>query len=88
MEPFLEREILYRKKQGFPTPLSIMFKGELHDYVSEIIDCKKTHDRGYFEPARITQLLDENQSGRKDNHRILWQLLVLELWHREFIDDK
>jgi len=86
MEDFLPDEILYRKKQGFPTPLSIMFKGELYDYVSNIIDSDTAHNRGYFEPSQIKLLLEEHKTEKRDNHRVLWQLLVLELWHREYID--
>jgi asparagine synthase (glutamine-hydrolysing) len=86
MEGFLPDEILYRKKLGFPTPLSIMFKGDLYQYVSEIIDCVQSHQRGYFKAEEIKRLLAEHKAGKEDHHRILWQLLVLELWHREFID--
>jgi hypothetical protein len=28
----------------------------------------------------------EHAAGEKDHHRVLWQLLVLEEWHRKFID--
>ncbi len=86
MEGFLPDEILYRKKLGFPTPLSIMFKGDLYQYVSEIIDCEQAHQRGYFKADEVKRLLAEHKAGKQDHHRILWQLLVLELWHREFID--
>ena len=86
MEPYLDKEILYRKKQGFPTPLAIMFQGELNEYVREIIDCEHAHSRNYFKPCAIKRLLTEHTNGKHDHHKILWQLLVLELWHREFID--
>ncbi|PHS17484.1 MAG: asparagine synthase (glutamine-hydrolyzing) [Kangiella sp.] len=86
MEPYLTEEILYRKKLGFPTPLSIMFKGELFDFVKNIIDSDISHDRGYFDQNEIQKVLAEHKNGDEDHHRILWQLLVLELWHREYID--
>ncbi|TQV88898.1 asparagine synthase (glutamine-hydrolyzing) [Aliikangiella coralliicola] len=86
MEPYLDKEILYRKKLGFPTPLAVMFQGELYDYVAGIIDSEKAHARGYFKPEIIKQLLTEHKDKTRDHHRVLWQLLVLELWHREFID--
>lgn len=86
MEPFLDKEILYRKKQGFPTPLSIMFQGELNEFVEGIINSERAHARGYFEPKVVETLLVEHRDDKQDHHRVLWQLLVLELWHREFID--
>ncbi len=86
MEPYLDKEILYRKKQGFPTPLAIMFQGELKDYVHDIIMSELALDRGYFNRSEISKLLDQHNSGKQDHHKVLWQLLVLELWHREYID--
>jgi len=88
MEPFLDKEILYRKKQGFPTPLAIMFQGELQGYVRDIITSKTALSRGYFNEKEIDKLLNEHSTGEKDHHKVLWQLLVLELWHREYIDPK
>ena len=86
MEPYLDKNILYRKKQGFPTPLAIMFQGELKEYVENIIDSEIAHQRGYFNQKEVKKLLNEHSNGTQDHHKILWQLLVLELWHREFID--
>jgi len=86
MEPYLTEEILYRKKLGFPTPLSIMFKGELFDFVKNIIDSEQAYDRGYFDTNEVQKILEEHKNETEDHHRVLWQLLVLELWHREYID--
>ncbi len=86
MEPYLDNDILYRKKQGFPTPLAVMFKGPLKDYVASILLSKKTNERGYFNSQVVKLLITEHAAGSQDHHKILWQLLVLELWHREYID--
>ena len=88
MEPYLDKEILYRKKQGFPTPLAIMFQGGLKDYVRDIIMSDLALRRGYFSGEEINKLLTEHNNGEQDHHKVLWQLLVLELWHREYIDKK
>ena len=63
MEPYLDKEILYRKKQGFPTPLAIMFQGELNEYVRKIIDSNQAHNRDYFNPDEVKQLLMEHTEG-------------------------
>ncbi len=86
MEPYLDDTILYRKKQGFPTPLAIMFQGDLKSYVNDIIMSDLAISRGYFNRNAISKLLSEHSSGKQDHHKTLWQLLVLELWHIEFID--
>jgi asparagine synthase (glutamine-hydrolysing) len=86
MEPYLPKEILYRGKMGFPTPLALMFKGEMRDYVSGVLGSDRSLDRGYFRPEAVRSMLAEHAAGTADHHRVLWQLLVLEEWHRKFID--
>jgi asparagine synthase (glutamine-hydrolysing) len=86
MRSHLPAEILDRGKMGFPTPLARMFQGPMRDYVRDLVDSPSFHERGYFRPERVRQLLGEHESGDHDHHRVLWQLLVLEEWHRQFID--
>ena len=86
MEPYLPREILYRPKMGFPTPLAHMFKGEMKGYVADVLGSERSLDRGYFRPEEVRRLVAEHLSGARDHHRVLWQLLVLEEWHRRFVD--
>jgi asparagine synthase (glutamine-hydrolysing) len=86
LEPYLPKEILYRGKMGFPTPLAHMFKGDLRGYVEEVLGSDRFLDRGYFRPEAVRGLMAEHATGERDHHRVLWQLLVLEEWHRAFID--
>ncbi|HSG38481.1 MAG TPA: asparagine synthase (glutamine-hydrolyzing) [Thermoanaerobaculia bacterium] len=86
MEPYLPKEILYRSKMGFPTPLAMMFKGPLSGYVADVLESDRSFDRGYFRPEMVRNMVRQHAAGEKDHHRVLWQLLVLEEWHRKFID--
>ena len=44
--------------------------------------------RGYFRRGDVRRLLDEHVERRRSWHEQLWNLLMLELWHRMFIDDR
>jgi asparagine synthase (glutamine-hydrolysing) len=46
----------------------------------------RTRQRGYFDTNYLDVLLDEHWRGRRDHSARLWSLLMLELWHREFVD--
>ncbi len=86
MEGILPREIIYRSKKGFPTPLQTMFQHELKEYARQLLTEKRTIDRGYFKPSIVSKMLEEHALGQADHHKIIWQLVVLEEWHRCFID--
>ena len=78
--------ILDRKKQGFGVPLGVWFRGGLTDVFSDVLRSPTTRQRGYFEPGFIDRLVGEHLSGKRDHTLRLWQLLVFELWHRQYLD--
>lgn len=80
----LPERIIRRKKMGFPTPLEMMFRGELYDYAHDTLTSQQAVSRGYFDQAGVVRLLQDHKAGRSTNHREIWQLVVLEEWHRRF----
>lgn len=87
LKDFLPAEILNRPKMGFGVPIGKWFREELKDYMKEILLSSKTLSRNYFKEPKVTQLINDHISGKKDNGYRLWTLLNLELWHRMFIDN-
>jgi asparagine synthase (glutamine-hydrolysing) len=76
--------ILKRKKAGFPVPYDSWMRGELKDWLSEILLDRQTSARGYFRKSTVEKILSENAcSGRYSKE--LFSLAVLELWHRQFL---
>lgn len=84
MEDRLPTSVLQRKKMGFPTPLEFMFRGPLLPYAQELLLSSSAKIANYFSQSRIEATLNDHKSGRVDNHREIWQLIVLEEWHRQF----
>ncbi len=79
------KEILDRKKTGFPVPVETWVKNDLKEYIREILLDRKTLQRGYFERRTIDQLLN-GSAGTGGNAAELFCLVTLELLHRQFID--
>ncbi|HEY2433355.1 MAG TPA: asparagine synthase (glutamine-hydrolyzing) [Vicinamibacterales bacterium] len=84
--PLLPRAILERPKMGFGVPLEAWFRGDLKDLAYDVLLSRQLRERGYFQETVIRRLLDEHTRGERAWHYQLWNLLVLELWHRTFID--
>ena len=42
--------------------------------------------RGYVRPAAVQRIWDAHQSGYRNQSSQLWALMVLELWHRQYVD--
>jgi asparagine synthase (glutamine-hydrolysing) len=81
----LPEEILNRKKAGFPVPYESWLRGELKAKIEAVLLSDRCLSRGYFRETEVRRLLAENsRTGRLAKE--VFCLLVLELWHRTFLD--
>ena len=79
-------EVLHRRKQGFQLPLVDWMRNELKEQFLAILLEPRTLQRGYFRPEAVRSLLKEHMSKRRNRSGILWRMLILELWHRNFLE--
>lgn len=86
LENLLPRDVVWRKKAGFGAPIRSWLRGPLRPLVSDLLSEETIRRRGLFRPKEIMRVVDNNASGREDNNLQVFQLLGLELWHREFLD--
>ena len=80
-------EILTRKKQGFRLPISDWLRKELRETAEDLLLGPTATRRGYFQKPELEQLWRDHLSGNRDHAHQIWSLILLELWHRKYIDD-
>ncbi len=83
----LPREIIYRRKQGFPTPWSSWLQGPQIDEIERLLLEPRSMDRGFFEKNSIERLFREHRARHRDNGDRIWRLLNLELWQRVCLEE-
>jgi asparagine synthase (glutamine-hydrolysing) len=81
----LPAEILNRRKQGFGVPLGTWFRGNLRELFADTLLSPASLQRGYFQPAFVRQIVDEHVTGKRDHTLRLWQLVVFEKWHEQYV---
>src|SRR6202021_2284973 len=79
-------ELLHRPKQGFQLPLEQWLRGELKQKFLAILTEPRSLERGYFRPEAVRGLVDEHVRGRRNRSGVLWKMLILEWWHRNFLE--
>lgn len=79
-------EVLNRPKQGFGVPIQQWINQQLRERIRDTLNDPRTLQRGYVARSHVEILLDEHERGRRDHAMALWALLMLELWHRRFVD--
>ena len=86
LRELLPRQIIERPKMGFGVPLDHWFREGLSSFMRETLLSRSCIERGYFNPAFVRRLIEEHCARLGNWHYQLWTLLMLELWHRRFID--
>jgi asparagine synthase (glutamine-hydrolysing) len=79
-------EVVNRPKQGFGVPIEQWINQQLRERIRDTLNDPRTLQRGYVTRKHVALLLDEHGRGRRDHAMALWALLMLELWHRHYMD--
>ncbi len=80
------REVIYRRKMGFGVPIGNWFRGEMKNFVREILLAEKSLKRGIVKSEMIEKYVREHTESERDHTFQIWTLLMLELWFQRFID--
>ena len=78
-------ELFTRPKMGFTAPIPGWLRGELYELMTDTLLGESARSRGIVDNGAVGRLVSEHRSG-VDHTRGLWSLLMLEMWHHEFID--
>ena len=76
--------LLSLPKRGFGVPLADWFRGPLRAMLHDHLTGPRFRQRGYTHASFVDYLIQEHESGRRDNAYRLWELLMLEMWHRDW----
>ena len=82
LPPFVTR----RSKKGFGVPVAEWLKGKLKPLARDLLSPERVRRAGVFNPAYVTNLLDEHERGVANHRKLLWTLLMFEMWHESFVE--
>jgi asparagine synthase (glutamine-hydrolysing) len=82
---FLPKAILKRKKRGFAVNVvDEWFRGAVGRKMEEMLLDRESQIYRYLRPETVQDLFKEHRSGRSDNHKVLFSLVVFEEWLKTF----
>ena len=78
-------EFVYnRPKLGFPVPIRHWIRGEMLDFVWDVVRSSKTDH--LINRAYVEKLIEEHVYGGRDHWREIWTILNFMLWHQVFVE--
>ncbi len=82
LPPFVTR----RGKKGFGVPVAEWLKFKLRPLARDLLSRERVRRAGVFNPDYVARLQDEHEGGIANHRKLLWTLLMFELWHESFIE--
>jgi asparagine synthase (glutamine-hydrolysing) len=82
-ESWLPREIVHRPKASFSAPLRAWVRNDLRELIADVLVGGELVQLGMLRKQPLLQLIADEQAGREDHAKQIWQLLSMELWYRQ-----
>jgi asparagine synthase (glutamine-hydrolysing) len=76
----LPDDVIDRPKKGFGMPVAKWVKGELRGFVRDTFSPGRLNRHGLFNVDYVQRLLDEHERGVADHRKLIWTLLMFEMW--------
>ena len=80
----LPATILKRPKVGFRVPVNEWFRGNMREFLLDHLQSANSLTRTYFDQGALYQIVSDHIDGRQNHEKLLWSLLNLEIWHRQY----
>ena len=81
-ESWLPHEIVHRPKASFSAPLRAWVRNDLQQLINDVLVGGELVGSGMLRSGSLRRLIDDEQAGREDRAKQIWQLLTMELWYR------
>jgi asparagine synthase (glutamine-hydrolysing) len=85
VDELLPRFVTRRSKKGFGVPVAEWLKVKLRPLARDLLSPERVRRAGVFNPEFVSRLQDEHERGVANHRKLLWTLLMFELWHESFI---
>jgi asparagine synthase (glutamine-hydrolysing) len=79
------RDLIYRKKMGFPTPLRQWLLDRRAEPLFRLLQSPDAFIASCLDRAQVSPLIERHRSGREDATDRIWRLINLQVWGDIFL---
>jgi asparagine synthase (glutamine-hydrolysing) len=79
-ERWLPKDVIYRRKRGLSVPIASWINEGLRHEVDRLLSPARLSAQGLLDEQHVADLLSAHRTGRANNAKPLWALIVLQYW--------
>ncbi len=57
----------------------------MRDYLYDHLNSSASLTREYYQANELEKVLTDHVAGRQNHEKLIWSLLNLEIWHRQYL---
>lgn len=85
LERYLPKELVYRRKWGFPAPLGDWMGKELSYLLDKWLAPELIRSQGIFNEKVVARFVNEFKAGKKYHDKRIWSLIFFQMWYAKYI---
>lgn len=82
---FVPKDLINRPKMGFAIPRAQWLRGDLKELSHDLLTDSVAENRGWFNQLEVKKILELHSRGTNLDS-VIWPMLMLELWARNWLD--
>lgn len=85
LDKYVPKHLIERPKMGFGLPLDLWLRGHLREYAESMLKDSVSNDDEFLEKATLNKIWLEHLTGKKNNHHVLWNIIMFQSWRKEWL---
>ena len=86
LEKYLPKELVYRRKWGFPAPIGNWLSRDLSYLIDSWLNPVLIRSQGIFNEKQVAYYVSEFRKGKKYHDKRLWALIFFQMWYAKYIE--
>ncbi len=86
LERYLPKDLVYRRKWGFPAPIGNWLTRDLSYLLDKWLNSERIRSQGLLNHNVVAHYVSEFRKGKTFHDKRLWSLIVFQMWYSKYIE--
>jgi len=86
LERYLPKDLVYRRKWGFPAPVGDWLTRDLSYLLDKWLNEKRIREQGILDEKMVAHYVSEFRKGKTFHDKRLWSMIVFQMWYDKYMD--
>jgi asparagine synthase (glutamine-hydrolysing) len=86
LERYLPKELVYRRKWGFPAPIGDWLTRDLAYLIDKWLDADRIKSQGLLNEKMVARYVQAFRAGKNYHDKRIWSLIFFQMWYEKYFE--